>query len=73
VRATVLKSLQLALAGESAVAAGALPAQSKRRTKLPRAAEFPGRHGLRRGAAEKLFIESRGKAFSYLLLKFTLK
>jgi hypothetical protein len=35
VRAMVHKSSRLARAGESAVAAGALPAQSKTRTELP--------------------------------------
>ena len=42
VRAKVLKSLRLVRAGESAVAAGALPAQSKTRTDLLGASELRG-------------------------------
>jgi len=41
-RATVRKSSRLVRACESAVAAGALPAQSKTRTDLPGASELRG-------------------------------
>jgi hypothetical protein len=41
VRTTVLKSSRLVRAGESAVAAGALPAQSMTRIELPGVPELP--------------------------------
>jgi len=56
VRATVRKSSWLARACESAVAAGALPAQSKTRTELPGASQLRGASWTAAGSA--IFGES---------------